>query len=91
MSSIRWENDRLIFRVRGKAEDVGYAKIDEASNKWSVFFKDSSGIMLGNVAHVRLVEEFSSLQEAQIKSFETSLFRYFSSVWHENYRLSKSS
>ena len=64
MSSITWDNNRLIQRVGNDAGELGYVDRDENSGTYVLWLRDTSGVLDLNGGYMR-GDEFGSLEEAR--------------------------
>ena len=77
MSGIQWSGNRLIHRVRGHEEELGYVSLEPDSNSYVLWLKDTFGVATTAGAHIR-GGEYPSLAVAKAEALDApSVF-----IWH---------
>ena len=80
MSSIYWENGRLMQRVGDTEEELGHMEIDLNSKTHVLWLKDTCNVFSETTSYIQ-GDEFSSLDEAKLKAIESKSVGHFHLMW----------
>ena len=74
MSGINWSENRLIQRVRGHEEELGYIEFEPNSKTYVLWLKDTFGVANTAGAHIR-ADEYSSMAVAKAEALNAPSVR----------------
>ena len=74
MSGIRWSGNRLIQRVRGQEEELGYLELEPESTTCVLWLKDTFGVATTAGAHIR-ADEYPSVAVAKAGALDAPSVR----------------
>ena len=80
MSGVRWSGNRLIQRVRGREEELGYISLEPDSGKYVLWLKDTFGAATTAGAHIR-GEEYPSMDVARAQTLDAQLVFIWHLIW----------
>lgn len=80
MSGVGWSGNRLIQRVRGREEELGYIGLEPDSGKHVLWLKDTFGVATSAGAYIR-GEEYPSADVARAQALDAQLVFIWHLIW----------
>lgn len=80
MSSVLWDQDNLIQRVRNHVEELGHVKYDSNSNNYVLWLKDTREVFGTNRGYIR-GDSFPSMKQAKQNAAASTSARLFHYMW----------
>ena len=80
MSRIGWSGNRMIQRVRGREEELGYIRLEAESGKCVLWLKDTFGVATTAGSYIH-GEEYPSLDLAKAQALDTQLVFIWHVIW----------
>ena len=84
MSSITWKENYLFQHVKDHKEELGYVKLDQNSNTYVLWLKDTFGVVLGTPGAYIRGDEFSSMAVAKRKAALSASAFIVHCIWTRN-------
>lgn len=88
MSSVFWDRDNLLQRVRDNIEELGHVKYEENSNEFVLWLKDTRGVFGNKNGYIR-GDSFSSMKDAKQNAAFTTSVSLFHHMWMVGLRNNK--
>ena len=80
MSGVGWSGNRLIQRVKGREEELGYIGLEPSSGKYVLWLKDTFGVATTSGAYIR-GEEYPSIDVARAQALDAQLVFIWHLIW----------
>ena len=80
MSSVIWDGDNLIQKVKGNVEELGHVKYDENSKDYVLWLKDTRGVFGNNKGYIR-GDSFPSMENAKQNAASSTSATLFHYMW----------
>ena len=80
MSSLIWDQDNIVQRVRDNVEELGHVKYDKTANEYVLWLRDTRDVFGINKGYVR-GDTFSSMADAKRHAAQSTSARLFHYMW----------
>ena len=80
MSGIRWSGNRMIQRVKGQEEELGYLELEPNSKICVLWLKDTFGVVNTAGGHIR-ADEYPSMAVARAEALDAPSVRIWHLIW----------
>lgn len=80
VSGVGWSGNRLIQKVRGREEELGYISLEPTSGKYVLWLKDAFGVATTAGAYIR-GEEYPSVDVARAQALDAQLVFIWHLIW----------